>query len=134
MIVGDISELRMMGVFHRGTPNEERIVFKVNEPVNMGQFGIMLGIKQQAGYAIPIKDNLYWFDDGYVNMGDWIFVYTGPGEARVADLPANKEKLYSLHWGRNRTILLQPEIVPILFRVDAVIVAAEMQALPSAAG
>ena len=133
MMVGNISELRVAGVFDRGVANQERIVILANQIVNMGQFGLILGIRQQGAFAYPIRDNFYWFGDGYVNVGDWIFVYTGPGESRTSELPGGSSgKLYSLHWGRNETILGLPEVVPILFRVDAVEIFTETLTLPSA--
>lgn len=134
MIVESIFELRVVGVYDRGNPNQERIVIVANEVVNMGQFGLILGIRQQKGFAVPIRDNFYWFGDGYVFKGDWIFVYTGPGEARTAELPGATGKLYSLHWGRANTILTHPEIVPILLRVDGVDVHTDTQALSGASG
>lgn len=125
MIVSDISELTVVGVLDRGVPNQERIILCVNQILNLGQYGLMIGIRATQGMAFPIKDNLLWFGDAIVSKGDWVFVYTGPGEARVNTLPNNQETLYSIHWGRKDTIFLNREIVPILFRVDAVQIPAE---------
>ena len=47
------------------------------------------------------------------------------------DLPNTSEKLYSVHWGRAQTVLHSIEVVPILVRVDAVQIPAELEALPS---
>ena len=134
MIVDTITELVVVGVYDRGKPNLERIILRANELINVGQFGLMLGIGQQEGAAIPIRDNLYWFGDGYVTTGDWVFVYTGPGENRIDDVPGSTEKIYSLHWGRPQTILTHSGIVPILFRVDGVNIPSQIAALPSASG
>ena len=120
MIVGTITELRLEGAFDRGVPNLERVVITANELVNMGQFGVLLGIRAEHGMAKPIRDNFYWFGDGLVRKGDWIFLYTGPGETRTVEVPNTTEKIYSVHWGRGTTVLDHSEIVPILFRLDAV--------------
>lgn len=130
LIIGDITELRVVGAFDRGMPNQERIVIRVNDIVNMAQFALLLGIRQQLGVAVPIRDNFFWFGDGVVSRGDWIFVYTGPGEGRMNDLPGTTEKLYTVHWGRNQTVLNSAEIVPLLIRLDAVQIPTEQQALP----
>lgn len=132
MIVGDITELRVVGIYERGVPNQERVVLRANTIINMGQFGLVLGIRQEQGRAFPIRDNFFWFGDGYVAAEDWIFVYTGPGEARTSEIPGATQKIYSLHWGRQITILGSPELVPILFRMDAVHIPAETLLLPSA--
>lgn len=122
MIVSSIIELDVRGVYDRGHPNMERIAIYVNSPLNIGQYGIMIGIKGDAGSAFPIKDHMFWFGDGYLNTGDWIFIYTGEGSLRVSDIPGGTAKLYSAHWGKSETLFHAPEIVPILFRVDAILV------------
>lgn len=130
MILQDIAELSVVGVYDRGVPNQERIVIHVKQTVNLGQYGIMLGIKGADGTAFPIKDNLLWFGDGVVFEGDWLFIYTGPGQARSTKVPNTVETLYSIHWGRSTTILNATEFTPILFRIDAVQVSSEPLNLP----
>jgi len=120
MIVGDILELRVSGVYDRGIPNQERVVLYANQTVNLGQYGLMVGVRAAGNSAFPVRDNLLWFGDGVVNKGDWIFIYTGPGVPRAITLPNTEERLYSIHWGRDKTIFQHPDVVPILFRVDAV--------------
>ena len=133
MIVGAISELTVVGVFDRGVPNRERIVLQANEIVDMGQFAFLLGLRQQQGAAVPLRDNFFWLGSGFVSRGDWIFVYTGPGEVRMNNLPGTTEKLYTVHWGRTQTVLNVPEVVPVLIRFGAVHVPAEPRALPGPA-
>lgn len=128
MILNPITEFAV-SVYDRGVANQERIVLFVNERVNLGQYGLMIGVRGQPGFAVPIKDNMFWFGDGIVNKGDWIFVYTGPGEAKTTMLPNTQQRLYSIHWGRNETILHHPDLVPILIRVDAVQVPQEIKDL-----
>lgn len=130
MIVNLVTEISVVGVFDRGIPNQERVVLYVNETVNLGQYGLMVGVRGSDGTAFPIRDNLFWFGDGFVNRGDWIFVYTGPGEPRTTALPNTQERLYSIHWGRTQTMLHHHDVVPILFRVDAVQVPQEVASLP----
>jgi hypothetical protein len=131
VIVETITELTVVGVYDRGVANQERIVLQANEMLNMGQFGVMLGVKGADGTAFPIKDNLYWFGDGYVFKGDWVFLYTGPGEGRTTELPNSQEKMYTVHWGRDTTVLIDTNIVPILFRVDSIQVPVDAEVLPA---
>jgi hypothetical protein len=130
MIVELITELSVIGVFSRGVANEERIVLRATEPIQMGQYGLMIGVRLGQGLATPIRDNLLWFGDGILGKGDWVFVYTGPGKGSVTDLPNTQEKLYSIHWGRETTFLSSPDLVPILFRVDAVQITDSLLGLP----
>jgi hypothetical protein len=133
MILQDITELNVVGVYDRGVPGQERIVIRVGQTVNLGQYGVMLGIRGTDGAAFPVRDNLFWFGDGLVFEGDWLFIYTGPGQARATTVPNTSETLYSIHWGRPTTILNAKELVPILFRVDAVQVMNDHLNLPGTA-
>lgn len=129
MIVYSIGELSLIGVYDRGVPNQERIVIQANETVNLGQYGLMIGVRSVGNSAFPVRDNLLWFGDGIVKQGDWIFVYTGPGKAKVSPIPNTDINLYSVHWDRGTTILANQELVPILFRVDAIQVPIPIAAL-----
>ena len=121
MLVGLIGELVIQGVYDRGVPNQERILIRPTQAVNLGQYGIMLGVNnpQALNSALPINDYLFWFGDGIVEPQSWIFLYTGPGTARKTEMQ-NKEPAYVLHWGRTHTVFAGSSVVPILFRVDAV--------------
>ncbi|MBI2996948.1 MAG: hypothetical protein HYY46_00605 [Deltaproteobacteria bacterium] len=130
MIVGSITELSIIGVYDRGVPNQERVVLYANQTLDVGQYGLMVGIRAAQNSAFPIRDNLLWFGDGILNDGDWIFIYTGPGKAKVTTIPNTNARLFSVHWGREQTILGDPDIVPILFRVDAVCIPDEPLKLP----
>jgi hypothetical protein len=125
MIVGEIVELKILDVYDRGVPNRERIAVFANQAVDMGQFGLMIGVRGSGGSAVPIRDNLLWFGDGILDTGDVILVYTGPGEPRVSTLPNNRQKLITVHWGRLKVLFSDQNFVPILFRVDAVMIPAD---------
>lgn len=133
MIVNNITEVMIAGVYDRGIPNQERIVLFLNQAINLGQYGLMVGVRADEKRAFPIKDNLFWFGDALVNKSDWIFIYTGPGEPKSTTIPNTDAHLYSIHWGKERTIFNHQDLVPILFRVDAVEVPLSLPALPSAA-
>lgn len=134
MIVGLIQEITVYDVFDRGVPNQERIVLRINETLNLGRYGLMLGIRAENGSAFPLRDNLLWFGDAIVNRGDWLFVYTGPGEPKASPVPNGQENMYSIHWGRPHVILHNRDVVPILFRVDAVQVPNSSTLLPAKTG
>ena len=80
MIVADLVELTLYPVEDRGAPNSERIPILVQTNVDMGQYGVMVGHAQLDGSAIPYLDTLYWFGNGVLHRGDWVFLYTGAGE------------------------------------------------------
>jgi len=120
MLLYSITELSVFGAYDRGVPNQERIIIYANETVNLGQYGLMIGMRLADGTAFPLRDTLLWFGDGILNEGDWLLVYTGPGQARATELPNSQGMLYTVHWGRLQTFLNDQNFVPVLFRVDAV--------------
>lgn len=130
MILSDILELKLFPIEDRGVPNRERVAIHVQETVNMGQFGIMVGFADINNTARPFLDNLFWFADSIVNRGDWIIIYTGNGNPTVIDWEEPGTKLYSLHWGRETTIFANSNIVPILFRINSVVVGTSPKDLP----
>jgi len=131
MILDDLAELRISGVFDRGVPNSERIVVSVHDSVNMAQYGLLLGIRGDQQIATPISDNFYWFGEGLVQAGELIFVYTGPGNPVNSTLPGSNTKTYSVHWGRKETVLGNLEVVPVLIRIDAIDVYQNPPLIPS---
>ena len=122
MIVGDVTELGIVTIFERGVANKECIAVAVRQAVNVGRYGLMIGQHDAtAGQnSIPFFDNLFWFGDGVVNAGDWLFVYTGPGAPSTSWAENRVNKIYTLHWGKQHTMFANTTVVPILFRVDAV--------------
>lgn len=120
MILENLYELSINTVLKRGVPNEECIAIYVNQQINLGQYGIMLGRYSENNSAIPFKDNMFWFGDGIVEEGDWLFIYTGYGKSTQIKASDGIHNLYSVFWGKSNTIFADSNIVPILFRVDAV--------------
>ncbi|MBO6838677.1 MAG: hypothetical protein JJ878_18670 [Alphaproteobacteria bacterium] len=122
MIVEEIFELVLLGVEDRAIPNRERIVLQAAQPVEMSQFGLLVGVKQGGGTALPTNDNFFWFGGGVVQPNDWIFLYSGTGSPTARDIPNSRTKLYSVFWGRGQTVFNHPELVPMLVRVGGVTV------------
>lgn len=121
MIVADLSELKLFPVADRGVPNSERIPILVREHTDMGQFGLMIGLNTLSGLANPLRDQLFWFGDGMVKPGDWILVYTGSGKPNKIDWHSPPgSQIYVVHWGRDKTMFANSQIVPILFKTGSV--------------
>jgi len=133
MILEPLTELTIAKVFDRGVPNKECIAISVNAPLNTSQYGILLGAASYDGNTtVPIKDNFFWFGEGSLNAGDWIFIYTGSGTSSSGPSLDGLSKLYTLYWGRPMTILYDSNVVPVLFRMDSVQFIPSIKALPQA--
>lgn len=122
MILQNIPEISLYPVADRGKPNLERIQLRIQAPLNIGQYGVMIGYRSIPDQNTqPIPNLLYWFGDGLLNAGDWILLYTGSGKSTTNDWhDPPGSKYYSIHWGHGSTLFTNSSIVPILFRTDAV--------------
>ena len=115
----DITGLTLHSVEDRGVPNKERVTIVANEDIETTDFGLLIGMQQHDGSAVPIKDSMLWLGGGFMRKGDWLFVYSGPGVARTDPLSPTTN-LISVYWGKTRTAFYAPDLVPILFRVGQV--------------
>lgn len=131
MILENLTELTIASVLDRGVPNKECIAIKANSPLNTMRYGVLLGNAiPNTSTIFPIKDNYYWFGEGVLNAGDWIFLYTGSGSSRVSQSNDGLSQLYSLYWGRQMTMLYDSNVIPALFRMDAIQYIPASKALP----
>ena len=119
MLLSPLPELTLAAVLEPGVPNQECIAIRSEGTVNLGLYGLMLGLYQGPQHAIPLKDNMLWFGEAWIRKGDWVFVYTGEGQATSSIANDGVSVLYSIYWGRKHTLLMPKKIVPILFRMDA---------------
>jgi hypothetical protein len=119
-----IHELSIVTVADPGVPNMERIVIRPTENVNLGQFGMAAGIRQEAepNLVLPLTNSFFWFPSHVVEPPSWIFLYTGPGTTELTTLTGTSETAYVFHWGAETTIFQFREVVPILFRQAAILI------------
>lgn len=122
MFLYDLPELKLYPVDERGVPNLERIVIYANDSIHMGQYGVMLGRYAGNATATPINDNLFWFGDGTLKADEWIVIYTGKGHPNVSKHQISGSNVYNVFWNREMTMFTNTELVPILFRINAVTV------------
>jgi hypothetical protein len=119
--MSDYMELTLHSVADRGQPNSERIVLRANAAAALNEYGLSLGLQTKGGVR-PYRDNVFWFpENSNIDEGDWIFIYTGPGERNVTALSAPfTGRLHSFHWDRSQTVFFHPSVVPIVFRIFVV--------------
>lgn len=122
MIIPPVTELSLVGVSEPGVANHERIVLRPTEPTNLAQFGIFVGYKNPNGPITPLIDNFFWFGELVVEPPSWIVVYTGPGQYQQSTIQGTGHLVHSLHWGRPVTLFNHPSFVPVLFRMDAILI------------
>lgn len=111
--------IELYGVADAGSANMERVVLRAKEAVDLSYFGLMISMSMDDGTFVPIRDNLLWFGAATVNKGDWLFIYTAPGEFKEYDLKdGSGAKIYSIHWNRTETIFQNRRLTPSLFHMN----------------
>ena len=115
-------DIQIFGVYDRGVPNTERIVLRVNRPMNLATYFLILGLRGSLGadIVIPIPDNSLWLGATSINVPSWIFIFTGCGITGISQEVHSKDPLHSLYWNRQNVMLTHDDIVPALIHVDSV--------------
>lgn len=114
-----IPELNLVGVDKAGIPDEERIVLRPTQQVNLGYFGMLLGRRADEGVQ-PVQNFFFWFSEITVRPPSWVFVYTGRGEARWTTTRQTEEKALIQHWGLRHTVFSDEAVRPVLFRFGSI--------------
>lgn len=125
-----MSSLNIYDVQDMGKPNLECVSINVLMPCDIGDYCLLIGHQNPDGSASPMKDHMLWFGRGWVNKGDWIFVYTGPGQTRVNPIPDTNNRVFCIYWGKEHTIFQNRAIVPMLCKLTDVVLPRQPEALP----
>jgi hypothetical protein len=133
MILPPIFELGLVSVIASGVPGQEHILLRPTEPINLAQYGLMLGWIGQNGLVTPIPDHFYWFGVIEVRPPCWVAVYTGKGEHRVTKHRENGQPVYIFYWGKEATIFNIREMVPVAFRMNSITIGGHLKPPPSLA-
>src|SRR5262245_3517439 len=118
--------IELVGVADPGKPNLERIVLRVTEEVNLARFGVLAGLAQSDGSAVPMIDHIFWLGASQVSAPHLIFVFTGSGQ-RSQNSPSGNPVL-TYFWGRPTTVFNSTNIVPILFQFAALAIGTNAEA------
>src|SRR5437868_6564731 len=114
-----IYQVSLHSVSNAGVPNQECIVLRPQERVNLAEYFICLGHISQDGTVVPVRDYFFFFGDRWVEPPSWVMLFTGPGEVIETVIRETKQKAYIFHWSKKHTIFHSPEFVPVLFHVDS---------------
>jgi hypothetical protein len=119
-----IFEVTILAVGDPGVPNRERIILRPTETVNLGQFGMAVGIRsaENPNIVLPVNDNFFWFPSIIVTTPCWVFLYTGKGSYEQTTLAGTSETAHVFHWGKDVTIFNYLELVPVLFRQSGILI------------
>lgn len=118
----ELPDLQIFGIYDRGLPNKERIVLRVNQPVNLAEYFLILGFRGSMGanVIVPITDHSLWLGSNFINVPGWVFIFTGSGNAGLSQEMHTKEPVHTLYWNRPQVLLEHNDIIPALIHIDYV--------------
>jgi hypothetical protein len=119
-----IWELTIVAVGDPGIPNRERVIIRPTAEINLGEYALSMGIRDDdnPNFVRPLNDHIFWFTNTIATPPLWIFVYTGKGSFRETTLEGSDEKALAFHWGRENTIFNFAQLVPVLFRTGGILI------------
>lgn len=125
MGIGIIDGLQLIEVKDPGVPNLERVAIYVEYACELSEYCLLLGMPLPDGSVNPLRDHMHWFGHGFVNPGDWIFVYTATGTTTVEPNGRRsgssiQPRIINLHWGKDHTVFQNRGVVPMLIKIEAV--------------
>src|ERR1700730_10382869 len=114
MLFEPIFELTIIAVADAGVPNQERVVLRPTESVDLGQFGVTVGIRNSGNpnLILPLADHFFWFPNLVVETPSWLFLYTGKGSYEKTTRTGTSETAHVFHWEREITLFNYFELVP----------------------
>jgi hypothetical protein len=122
MIIPNIPEIQLIGVADPNIPNKERIVMKAQDNIDLGEYGLIVGFKNDQSVVLPLKDYFFWFGNVEVEAFSWIFVYTGYGQFQRTRLSGTQELAYTMHWGKQITVFTNVDLVPIIIKMSNILI------------
>jgi hypothetical protein len=117
----DIPEIEYWGIYERGVPNAERIVFKPRIPLNLTSYAIIVGIESENRSLVPIHDSNFYFPEVIVYPPAWVFVFTCKGTTMVNVERTTKEPTHNLFWGRSQVVFGHSSLTAAIVRIDAML-------------
>lgn len=109
--------LELFGVYDRALPGKERIVLRVNEPVSLAPFALLIGWQTSEGGIVPLNDQFFWLGPRDINVPGWVFVYTGSGNEILSTETGTGEPLQALYWGKRSVVFTSPMVIPALIQI-----------------
>lgn len=117
-----VTELALIGVADAGVPNQERVIIRPTQAVDLRNFAVLAGkLDRSTGGAAPYFDAAFWFPADSAAPPSWLVVYTGRGTPRRT-VAQNGDVIQTFFWQRQHTLFGAADVVPVLIRLDAAVV------------
>lgn len=98
-------------------PDKARIVFKVNQPTNLGSY--IVAESTQAGEHSVYSEvkNVFWLPDQELHPEDLVVLYTKKGE-NTSTLNKDGSTTYFYYWGLEQTLSSENKSCVVLFETS----------------
>lgn len=118
-----LDDVATLQTFDRGIAGKERLLIRPHQFLQTAEYSVLLGLRAyRPRVALPIRDCSFWLGNGIVGPDDYVFIYTGSGEATVMPSIDGKGHAYVMFWGRATTVFTDPNVVPMLVKIGAILI------------
>lgn len=97
-----------------GSLEKERVVFKVIEPVNIGNYIVAESVEITDDTFSSKIQNVFWFPDQEMKEGDLVVLYTKEG-TKANTINSDNSTTYFFYWGLTRPHTELAKSVVVLF-------------------
>lgn len=108
--------IRFLHVRNRGVLEKERLVFKADEPVDLGRYFLFKTTLLDDDHVSSRVESTYWFPDKIIKIGDLIIVYSKIG-TESDKTNEDKTKSHFFYWDSERPLWSKKDDCPVLSRI-----------------
>jgi hypothetical protein len=103
-----ISAIRDAGIL-----NKERIVMRVNQDLDIGDFALLrTGYNNGTSEVTTRVYNALWFPNKMLKRGDFVVVYTKRGRSSQKEFDDHLSHFF--YWGENSSLWDKPDVAAVL--------------------
>ena len=110
-------KLKISEIENKGVAENERIILKVLESDNVGQYVIFKTKKLADDRVSSRPSDVFWFQNKEVKKGDWVVIYTKSGTYKsIINEKGNTSHFF--YWDKKEPLWKDSIDIPILLHID----------------
>ncbi len=108
--------LKIMGIEDIGNIQKERVVLRVLEDTDVGQYAIFKSNKSSETSVSSRVSETFWFQDQEVKKDDLVVIYTKAGSYKVSKNQSNNSHFF--YWDKSSSIWGEPDDALVLLNIN----------------
>lgn len=114
------SIIEIIGVRDSGNFDQERLLLKAKQNIDIGNFLVLTGMLADDKSVIPDRNDVYWFPDTTVAEGEFIRLYSKSGtNGKVAGKYGNNPATYhNFYWDKTSPVWTEKHNAAILLTLQ----------------